>query len=125
MPAESGNVSDNLRRLISDLRFLREQIKSGEVDPVVLRDFRDAVDNVRETAWVVQEWLEKQAGRGDPYALLPLLAKERIRRTSQLSRNLVSDLETVEITMETEGLAELHAAVESLHNLLATLFKKD
>jgi len=123
-PADKGDLSGRLRQLSADLRQLQEDIKSGDVDPVVLRDFRDAIDNARQTAWVVQAWLEKQAERGDPYSLLPLLTAERIRRAIQLSRNLADDLAAVEVTIESEGLKELCAAVESLHEPLAHLFQK-
>jgi hypothetical protein len=120
---DSQDLSGRLRQLSADLRQLQEDIKSGNVDPVVLRDFREAMDNARETAWVVQTWLEKQAGRSDPYSLLPLLTAERIRRATQLSRNLAGDLAAVEVTIESEGLTELFAAVESLHEPLAHLFR--
>lgn len=123
--AARKEVSDRLQKVGADLRQLAQVIKSGDVDPVVLRDFREAVDNVRETAWVVQSWLEKQGQRADPYALLPLLAAERIRRTTQLSRNLAGDLAAIEVTIESEGLKDLYTAVEALMVPLARLFKRD
>jgi len=124
--SQSGDKQDltgRLRQLSTDLRQLQEDIKSGNVDPVVLRDFREAMDNARETAWVVQTWLEKQAERSDPYSLLSLLTAERIRRATELSRNLAGDLAAVEVTIESEGLQDLFAAVESLHEPLAHLFR--
>jgi hypothetical protein len=120
----NGNVSERLQRLSAELRQLSQEIKSGDVDPIVLRDFREAVDNARQTAWVVQSWLEKEGKRADPYALLPLLTAERIRRATQLSRNLAGDLAAAEVTVEGGGLRELFVAVESLYNPLANLFKK-
>lgn len=118
-------LTARLQSLGAELRDLRKEIESGRrVDPVVLRDFREAVDNIRKTAWVVQSWLEKQTEKTDPYPLIPLLAEERIRRAAELCRNLTGDLEAVEITYESEGLQELYEAVSSLQKPLAHLFKK-
>jgi hypothetical protein len=126
--SESGlsqELTERLQTLSARLRELEKDIESGRrVDPVVLRDFREAVDNIRKTAWVVQTWIEKQSQKGDPYPLLPLLAEERIRRASELCRNLAGDLEAVEITVESEGLQELHEAVATLHKPLSHLYKK-
>jgi hypothetical protein len=119
----SQEVTERLQALGNELRGIHDQIQSGEVDPVVLRDFREAVDNIRKTAWVVQGWLKKQQQKDNPYPLLPLLTEERIRRTAQLCQNLTGDLEAVEVTYESEGLPELNHAVGSLHKLLAQLFK--
>lgn len=117
-------ITERLHALGDELRGLQDQIQSREVDPVVLRDFREAVDNIRKTAWVVQGWLQKQQQKDNPYPLLPLLTEERIRRTTQLCQNLTGDLEAVEVTYESEGLPELNHAVDSLHKLLAQLFKE-
>lgn len=124
-PESGQELSERLQSSSARLRELEKEIESGRrVDPVVLRDFREAVDNIRKTAWVVQSWLEKQQEKGDPYPLLPLLAEERIRRAAELCRNLASDLDAVEITFESEGLQDLYQAVAALHRPLAHLFKK-
>lgn len=123
-PASGREITERLQLLSSDLRELRDQIQTGHVDPVVLRDFRDAVDNIRKTAWVVQTWMEKQTESTNPYPLLPLLTEERIRRASQLCQNLTGDLEAVEVTLESEGLSELQQAVSHLNKVLSSLFGK-
>jgi len=53
--------------------------KIGDIDPYVLREFRDAVDYIRKTAWAFRNGQERQVQRrirnGNS-----LLVTERIRR---------------------------------------------
>lgn len=124
MTEPGPNLLERLERSKKDLEELDEAIRGGDIDPRVLREFRDAVDHIRLTAWAVQQWIEKQAQKGDVYSVLPLLAAERLRRATQLNHNLTGDLDASEITIETEGLEQLQKSVEGLHNRLAPLFKK-
>lgn len=112
-----------LKKAASELRELDEALKSGSVDSRVLREFRDAVDYVRKTAWAVQEWQERQLQRRDTATVLPLLTAERVRRATQLSNAVVSDLKAHEATSETPGIEELFRAVEHLRDHLAGFFK--
>jgi hypothetical protein len=112
-----------LKKATAELRELEEEIRTGGFHPQVLRDFRDAVDYVRKTAWAVEEWQERQTQRRDTATVLPLLTAERIRRNAQLSRAIVEDLRSRELTPETEGVAELSEAIATLHRLLAALLK--
>jgi hypothetical protein len=119
-PAPSfWGVTFRLKKATSELRALEQEIKSGGIDPRVLRDFRDAVDYVRKTAWAVQEWQERQIQQHDTATLLPLLTAERIRRTTELSTIILTDLADKQITTETAGVVELLKAIERLHARLA------
>ena len=100
---------------------LDQAIKSGDIDPRVLRDFRDAVDYVRKTAWAVQEWQERQLQHRDTATVLPLLAAERIRRAAQLSAAVSTDLKELGVTPETAGVDALFQATVQLYLDLARL----
>ncbi len=122
VPSEAfWGVNYQLRRTTAALLKLEECIKSGGLDPRVLREFRDAVDYVRKTAWVVQEWQERQLQRRDTSTVLPLLTAERVRRATQLSEALAKDLEAREVTSETAGIDELFRALEHICQHLARL----
>jgi len=112
-------VTFRLKRTTSELRELEEEIKSGGIDPRVLRDFRDAVDYVRKTAWAVQEWQEREAKRHDTATVLPLLTGERVRRTTELCNMILTDLADQQITSQPTGIIELSRALERLHARLA------
>jgi len=115
-------VNFQLRKTCADLVKLEYDIRSGEVDSSLLRDFRDAVDNVRKTAWAVQEWQERQLRGQDPQSVLPLLTAETIRRATQLLEAIVSEAATNEIARETVGVQELFRAIEQAHEKLGGLF---
>ncbi len=116
-------VNFQLRKTSAELVKIEQAIKSGGVEPRILRDFRDAVDYVRKTAWAVQEWQERQLQKHDPQTVLPLLTIERIRRATQLSKAITTDLAAHEVTRETTGIDEFFRAVESLYQRVADLFR--
>lgn len=113
--------SFRLKRATAELAELERAIRCGDVNPRVLREFRDAVDHIRKTAWVVQEWGERTAQGKETETVLGLLTLERIRRATQLTNDLASDLQSKEIAPQTAGLYELYSAVERLHRVLSTL----
>lgn len=123
-PAAREKLTARLEKARLELQELAAAIRAGDIDPRVLREFRESVDHVRLTAWAVQQWLELQAENRDAYSILPLLTGERIRRASQLNRDLTGDLDAMEITLTAEGLQELFEAADQLLLRLAPLFKK-
>lgn len=116
-------VTFQLKMAIDDLLKLEKTIRLGGMDTRVLREFRDAVDYVRKTAWALQELQERQAQQRDTATVRSLLADERVRRATQLSKALASDLDSHEVTDGTTGLADLFRAIEGLYQRLAGLFK--
>ena len=116
-PSETfWGVTFRLKVAIDDLLKLEKDMKdtrSGAMDPRVLREFRDAVDYVRKTAWALQELQERQAHQRDIATVRSLLTDERVRRATQLSKALASDLESHEVGDGTPGTAELFRAIET------------
>jgi hypothetical protein len=113
-----------LRKSSAELAKIEQAIKSGGVDARILRDFRDAVDYVRKTAWAVQEWQERQLQKHDPQTVLALITTERIRRLTALSRAIMTDLGLQEVTRETAGIGELFRAVQELYHRLGDLLRE-
>lgn len=121
-PSETfWGTSFRLRKTTAELAELERLIRCGDVNPRALREFRDAVDHIRKTAWVVQEWTERKAQGRETETVLGLLTLERIRRATQLTNDLTADLQSREIPSQTAGLYELFSAVERLHQVLSTL----
>ncbi len=124
--SKESSVTARLHAATAELRELEHLVKSGDLDSRVLSEFRSAVDFIRTTAWAVQQWVGQQEKTdGDPYSVLPILAAERVRRTSQLVRDLSLDLQAAEVSIDSEGLAQLFEAVDDLHRRLAVLFKRE
>ena len=123
-PSETfWGVTFRLKMAIDDLLKLEKAIRSGGMDTRVLREFRDAVDYVRKTAWALQELQERQAHQRDTATVRSLLTDERVRRATQLSKALASDMDSHEVTDGTPGAADLFRAIEGLYQRLAGLFK--
>lgn len=103
-----------LKKSTADLVELEQALTSGNTDPQVLREFRDAVDYVRKAAWVVQEWQERQSHSRDVSTILPLLMFERIRRTTQLCKVIAAEIQNHAASAESLGIGELSDAIEDL-----------
>lgn len=78
---------------------------------------------MRTTAWAVQEWQERQLKKHDPHTVLPLITSERIRRATQLSKAIATDLAAHHVTRETAGIDEFYRAVEGLYQRIVDLFR--
>src|SRR5260370_4188466 len=98
-------------------------MRSGPFEPRILSEFRDAVDNVRKTAWAVQEWQERQSRQQDPLTVLPLLTAEGIRRATQLCEAITTGLAAHEVARETLGIHVFFQAVVRVHPSLISLFR--
>ncbi len=124
VPSETfWGVNFQLKKACADLVKLEYDMRSGPIDQRVLKEFRDAVDHVRKTAWAVQEWQERQSRHQDPHTVLPLLTAERIRRATQLCDAITTASAAHEVARETVGIDEFYRAVERVHQSLVDLFK--
>ena len=124
IPSETfWGVNFRLKKTSAELVRLNRAMQSVNLDPRILREFRDAVDYVRKTAWAAEEWQERQLRQRDPHTILALITSERIRRATQLSNAISADLAAQEVTSETSGLEEFFQAVDGVHQRLADLFK--
>ncbi|HEY6944873.1 MAG TPA: hypothetical protein VI431_07010 [Candidatus Acidoferrum sp.] len=124
VPSETfWGVNFQLKKACADLVRLEYDMRFGSTDQRVLREFREAVDNVRKTAWAVQEWQERQSRQQDPQSVLPLLTAERVRRATQLCEAIANAAAAHEVVRETVGVEEFLRAVERVHQSLLDLFK--
>ncbi|HXM69161.1 MAG TPA: hypothetical protein VN911_20705 [Candidatus Acidoferrum sp.] len=119
-----SSLSERLKAATDELQELEQLVVSGNSSPRVLSEFRGAVDSIRQTAWAVQQWAELQKQDRDPYTVLGILSEERVRRATQIARDLTIDLQSMELGLETKGLTTLFEAVEGLYERLTPLFKK-
>jgi hypothetical protein len=107
-----------IKKTHDELVKLEYYMRTGAIDPRILREFRDAVDHVRKTAWALEEWQQSQAQRRDSNTVLSLLTAERIRRATQLCDAVTAAWATHEVTLETAGIGEFFRAVQRAHQCL-------
>jgi hypothetical protein len=119
------SLTVRLSAVTGEMHQLEGLIKSSNIDSRVLSEFRDAVDHIRGTSWAVQKWMDlNRQSKGDPFSILPIMAAERVKRATQMSKELSLDLQSVEVTFETPGILALSNAVDDLHRRLAVLLNR-
>jgi hypothetical protein len=121
---QAGSLTERLEAATANLRELEQAVKSGDLDTRVLQEFRNAVDHIRGTSWAVQQWIGLRAQSGDPYELLPTLSAERVRRGTTLLKDLLLDVSSGEVGIETPGLDKLYSVVVDLEQRLKALLKR-
>jgi uncharacterized protein YhaN len=107
---------------LSELERLLSQNKS-EIDSRVLQEFRQSLNHLRETTSAIRQWIDLRTRKGDPFSVLSALSAERVRRGTELCRNVVIDLDSGDVTFQTAGIDELARAVRDLSERLARVVK--
>ncbi|HET6934585.1 MAG TPA: hypothetical protein VFI72_07075 [Candidatus Angelobacter sp.] len=117
---DPGTLSGDLKSLSAALKRTDQQLQSGPApDAALLNEFRQAVDNVRLTAWSVSEAINSRRSGNEPDTVLAFLSAERLRRLDQLVRNLCGDIDRGAITAQNYGLNSLSDSVNVLQQKLA------
>ncbi|HEV3038030.1 MAG TPA: hypothetical protein VHA33_09620 [Candidatus Angelobacter sp.] len=121
MASTEDGVSAKVRNLTDQLQDLERDLKSQRLtDLQLIREFRDALDRSRTTAWTITELLHARTLKNNPQAALPFLLAERLRRFTQMTKDLSKDLDS-DITPD--GISALSDALESLQLKLKKLVK--
>ena len=120
-PFASDEVSRRLQAATSELRVIEYMMRSADMDSLVLREFRSALGHVRHTAWALQQWIEVQSKRNDPFPVLAYLNTERIRLATHLCKNMTSDIDSLQLQFEKHDVEGLLSAVEDLFLRLSGL----
>lgn len=120
MKCQAGNlgIEERLESAIVELLALQEVISADEVDARLLRDFRDALNRVRNTAWAAQKHVASRMFDEGPAGLVSFLAGERVRCAFQICRSVKEDLQNEAIEFQRGQLVELHSAVAGLQEQL-------
>jgi hypothetical protein len=110
-----ASIATRLRNVTNELRQIEDLLTSEkDVDPLILTDFRDSVNRVRNTAWAVQQYAESKATEKDPRTVLALLGGERVRAAYQLCKLVQTDLANPEIHLQKGQLLQLYDATKQL-----------
>jgi len=118
------NLGARLDAMVNALSEAQHLADSSDLDARVQTEFRHAIDHTRNTASAVQQWFEAHSKSGDAYAVLPVLATQRVHRAAGLAKELSLDLENMDVNVETEGLQDLYEAIVQLHRKLEVLCKR-
>lgn len=122
-PGPQDTVS-RLQRLGTELWETQQQLRPNVVDARLVREFQEAVDHARHSAWAVQHWLELKKQNKDPFQVLQKLNNQRIRIAHDMTRRMAMDIDAGDIDFDSQGLDDLHSAAKELQQRLAKMLKK-
>jgi hypothetical protein len=91
------------------------QGRTTEIDFRILRSLRDAVENLWNVSSAVQEWHGLRAHAQDPYSVLETVSGQRVNRAAHLLRELAMDIDSAELTSDTQEFTKLSSAVDCLY----------
>ena len=115
-------ISDKLRDLAAELCSLDQDLKSNQpLDESALRDFRQALDNVRMTAWMVSELLNARRTKKNRQAVISFLTAEWLRRVSQMALELSMDFDQEGGAWPAHAVKNLEDSVTLLRDRLRTV----
>ena len=121
MASSVSDISNKIRSITSQLVDLDRELKAGQFNDLELvQAFRDALDRARTTAWTISELLNVRQINRNPDVALPFLLSERIRRFTQMTKDLSADLDSGK---NAHGIGALSDALESLQAKLRQLAK--
>jgi hypothetical protein len=123
---EIGGLSlgSRLEKAISELQGLQELLPSGDLDPHILADFRDALNRVRNSAWAAQQYVARKQTDRDSASVHTFLAGERIRAAYHLCRSVSDDLKRTGIEFQAGNLVHLHEVTKTLTEQLEGVINK-
>jgi hypothetical protein len=120
----SPSINAKLHKVTTQLRSLDRDLKSNpSLDGGALREFRQALDNVRLTAWSVNELLNARQSQKNLQAVISFLTAERLRRFSQMARDLSCDLEQQGTSWPAQAVRDLENSLTFLGARLTVLSK--
>lgn len=125
MSARAADLASSISKVSAELRRMEALITSlaANLDPRVVREFTVTVDQARQTAWAVQQFLEAGEPHRDIYTLLADLEARRIKASTNLVRELALDVDSQSLNITTVGITELAYAVEQLQRRLSAVVK--
>jgi len=125
VPNESfWGVDLQVKRASIELQKLENSLRAGGIDLRLLKEYRDAAEYVRTAAGAVKQLRDCQLqGRGDS-EVVSFLSAERIRRTSTLCQEILSDLDEGRVTNETKGVEEFCRCLDQTLDRLKPLLTR-
>ena len=88
----SDELNQEVQSVTVALQRVEQMLTTGVVEETLLEDFRESVNRVRNTGWIIQKALSEEKG-ADP---VEMIAQERVRCITQMAVQLFENLEEIE-----------------------------
>jgi hypothetical protein len=87
--------------LIGELLTLDSELQSTNVEPMLLKDLRDALSKVRETAWIAQQRIElRNAGEENALPLISVINNERLSTATRVCSEFMDDFGKADLALD-------------------------
>jgi hypothetical protein len=126
VPSETfWGVDLQVKKTAVELQKLEESLRSQGIDLRLLKEFRDAVEYIRNAATVAQQLREYQLQGQADTEILALIAAERARRATNLCLEVASDMDAgAPIVPDAKGMHESYQALQDACDRLKVLLKR-
>ena len=101
-----------------ELQNLETALRCEDIDLHLMREYRNAVDNIRTITATLQQLRKCQFHGSDTGELLSVLATGRIQRASNLCLEAIADIDAGHVKQESKTVDELKRAIQHLQQRL-------
>jgi len=109
---------EQVHRLKADLEDVEYRLKNNDIPVPVLEDFKSAIDHIRLTLWGIL-----QSSGPDRYEAAATIIRFRIRRADDICKQIVSDIDALDITVDSPELKSLHDTLSGTVSRIHQLYK--
>lgn len=113
--AYANQLNAQIEQVSRSLMHLDKLLVAGLVDRRVLASFREAVDRIRTTGFVVQQAIE---GSRPVAQITDAVLAERVGAATRTLKYLTADLNSSQRTTQIAGIEDLTAALQQLLTVL-------
>jgi len=119
VPNESfWGVDLQVNKTILELQNLETALRCEDIDVHLMREYRNAVDNIRTITETLQHLRKCQSQGSENSELLSVLATERIRRIRNLCLEAIADVDAGHVRPESKTVDELKRAIQHFQQRL-------
>jgi len=108
-----------------ELQNLEKALRGEDIDPRLLKEYRDAVDYIRSATNTIRQLRESQLRGSSESELSSVLAAERVLRAINLCQEVITDLDAGQVNHELKALNELYQTIEQVNARLRRIFKSE
>ncbi len=109
---------DQVKRLRSELEEVEYRLRHNDIPLPVLEEFKSAIDHVRLTLWGIL-----QSAGPDRYEAAAAIIRSRMKRAEDICKQIVSDIDALEITVDSPELKSLNDVLGGTISRIHQLYK--
>jgi hypothetical protein len=107
-------VDLQVNKTIVELQNLEKALKTEEIDLVLVREYRDAMDHICSITETLQRLRNSKPRHSDDREVVSTLAGNRIRRATRVCLDVIADLDAGRIRQDSSNVEELVRAIQQL-----------